>query len=101
MYQPLSEIEVQKLIEKGEAQRLDFDNGYIVLQWYPDVLFLLLIRAKQLDFRAMHEALVQIAKDTNRTKIQGAGRKGWLRKMKQYGYYPIDNEGTLQYGIKE
>lgn len=97
----VSEKEVQELIDAGEAQRFFFDNGYIVLQWFPDVLYLLLIEFKNLDFKAMQKVLETIAKQTGRTKLQGAGRKGWARKMKPFGWYPIDNEGTLEYLIKE
>ena len=100
-YEPISDLDVQKLINRGEAQRLDIGNGYIVLQWFPDVLYLLLIRYKGLNFEAMQKVLETIAKQTGRTKLHGAGRKGWARKMKPFGWYPIDNEGTLEYLIKE
>lgn len=94
----ISDEEAMELVNKGEAQRFDFPQGFIVLQWFPDVLYLLLIKFNGLDFTAMQQTLVNVAQQTGRTKLQGAGRRGWLRKMKPYGWYPLA-DGTLQYDI--
>jgi len=82
--------------------RVEFDDGYVVLEKHDEVLFVRYIKFRQLNFPAMVDALVNFAKRYGCTKVQGVsvrkhGKHGasWLKKLTPFGFYQLP-DGTIE-----
>lgn len=82
--------------------RVEFDDGYVVLEKHNDVLFVRYIKFRRLNFPAMLKTLSIFADGEGCTKIQGVstrkhGKHGasWLKKLKPYGFIQLP-DGTIE-----
>jgi hypothetical protein len=81
--------------------RVEFDDGYVVLEKHNEVLFVRYIKFRRMNFPAMLQTLSIFAEAEGCTKIQGVstrkfGKDGasWLKKLQPLGFYQLP-DGTI------
>lgn len=91
----ITDEQVQAEVDAGNAVRIDFNDGYIVVQLFDRELFVLMIKFwRKLDWDALWVVLLKMAELANCNKVTAIARKGIYRTMRKYG--AVHNNGQFE-----
>jgi len=88
---------VLESIKDGSYVVLRGDRTVVTLSLTDEALHVNQYSGKLSDLPQLAEAIIKIAKDFNKRYIDMNGRKGWVKVLKKYGMFPIDQNKFTHY----
>ena len=88
---------VLESIKDGSYVVLRGDRTVVTLSLTDEALHVNQYSGKLSYLPQLAEAIIKIAKDFNKRYIDMNGRKGWVKVLKKYGMFPIDQNKFTHY----